>query len=283
MRMPHRIRVGAMLALITTSRVALAQATPGDHWKYVPALPTTCSANDGFAGKLETASTTIGAEIEKQNRINAAAKEAFDKMDMMEKAQRMQAFMMKNPQAAAKMFQTEQAAGAAATSGMTEGNEAVMRLTAELERLQAGFRADLEQAVKPVQAKQEALIRAKTELVGEVQERSFTNAADYAQYVQLIEEENAALAQACAPHFSANGPFHRWLASYRTEVTERMIAAGGDATDVVVMQMAAMDLPGGGYRSTNALQQVANHVSMIGKVYGVRPVRVTPRVPLHRR
>jgi hypothetical protein len=176
------------------------------------------------------------------------------------------------------MLQGEQAASAAGNAALAEANDSAARLTAELERLEASFRAALEQAVKPVQARRDAHIKAKTVLVGEVQEPAFANAADHAQYVQLIDEENAAMARACVPYFGANGTFHQWLATWRTEVTEKMITAGGDATDIVVMQMAAMDLPGGGYRSTNPLQQVGNHVGTIGKVFGLRPAKVVPTI-----
>lgn len=79
------------------------------------------------------------------------------------------------------MMPAEQAAGAAATSAVTGGNESVARLATELERLEASFRAALERAVKPVPVRREALIEAKTVLVGEVQEPPFANAADHAR------------------------------------------------------------------------------------------------------
>ncbi|HYT70353.1 MAG TPA: hypothetical protein VEK78_03155 [Gemmatimonadales bacterium] len=44
--------------------------------------------------------------------------ERFEAMDINEKAQRMQAFMMKDPQAAMKMMQAEHAAGSAITSSI---------------------------------------------------------------------------------------------------------------------------------------------------------------------
>ncbi len=54
-------------------------------------------------------------------------------------------------------------------------------------------------------------------------------------------------------------------------------------TDIVVMQMAAMDLPGGGYRSANPLQQVSNHLAKIGEVYGKRPGKVVPTIGIRGR
>jgi hypothetical protein len=274
-------RAAIVIVTLACPGSAFAQEKQGDHWKHVPPLATACFSDDDFLGKLNAASTAIQAEIEKQDKINAAAKERFDNMDMMEKAQRMQTFMMKNPQAAMRMMQANEAAGAAASSAVSEEAETVQRLSAERERLEATFHAALAEAVKPVHGRRDALIEAKTVPVGEVQELAFTTAADHTQYVQLIEEENATIAKACVPFFGAGGSFHKWLASWRTEVIERNITAGATA-DIVVMQMEAMDLPGGGYRSTNPLQQVSNHVKAIGDVYGKRPSKVIPRIGLKR-
>ncbi len=276
-----RIATAALIAIapLVAANPAFGQAAQGDDWKFVPPLVTTCFSDDGFSETLNAAQDAIQAEIAKQEEINAAAKEKFDNMDPMEMAQRMQEFLMKDPQAAMKMLQAEQAAGAAAASAVTEGNEDVQRLDAELESLKASYGAALEEAVQPVHARQDELIEAKTVPVGEVQEPMFVNAADHEQYVQLIAEENAAIEKACAPFFGANGTFPQWLESWRTDVVEKMIIAGED-TDILVMQMAAMDLPGGGYRSTTPLQQVGNYVRKIGDVYGVRPMKVNPTIGL---
>lgn len=280
MRTAGRIGTAAVVAIapLVAANPAFGQAVQGDEWQFVPPLVTTCFSNDGFSETLSAAYDTIQAEIAKQEEINAAAKEKFDNMDPMEMAQRMQEFLMKDPQAAMKMMQADQA-GAAAVSAVEEGNENVPRLDSELERLNASFRAELEAAVQPVRAKQDELIAAKTVPVGEAQEPMFVNAADHEQYVQLIAEENAAIEKACAPFFGANGTFQQWLESWRTDVVEKMITAGED-TDIVVLQMAAMDLPGGGYRSTTPLQQVGNYVRKIGDVYGVRPWKVNPTIGL---
>src|SRR5688572_9976240 len=169
-----------------------AQATQPDHWRLVPALPTSCFDGDGFSEKIDAARTAMDAEMEKQRKINETAKAQFDAMDMMEKSRRMQAFMMKDPQAAMKMMQAEQAAGTAANAGIAEAGESAPRLEAELERLQGAFRTATEQAVKPVVARQKQLIDARTTPFGEAAIPMFTVAADHTQYVQLIAEENAA-------------------------------------------------------------------------------------------
>lgn len=262
---------------LTFAATAFAQSAPADPWKLVPPLTTTCFNDDDFQQKLDAASTSIGAEIEKQKKINAAAKEKFDNMDMMEKAQRMQAFMMKNPQAAAKMMQAEQAAGAAVSDAAF--NESSKRLEAELSRHQASMRGALELAVKPIKARQELLIKSKTVAVGEAAEPMFTVAADHAQYLQLIAEENAAAEKVCTAYFGANGTFHKWLASYRTDVIDKT-ASVADGTDIMLAQMAAMDLPGGGYKSTGPMEQVVTYLGKVRSVYDARPKRVRATVEL---
>jgi len=283
--MTSRYRIGAVaivvLTAIGTARSASAQATPSpaDPWRLAPALATSCFAEDDFNERLDAAREAIGVEMEKQTKINEAARERFDKMDMMEKAQRMQAFMMKNPQAAMKMMQAEQAAGTAVQTAIAAAGESSTRLDAELEQLQGAFRAAAEQAVTPVRARQQALIKAKTILVGEASIPAFTAAADHAQYVQLIAEENAAYERACAPYFGPDGSFHKWASSYRTEVVDKLVGDNsGDA--IMIMQMQAMDLPGGNYRSTTPLQQTNNFLHRVREIWKIRQNKTKPSVEL---
>jgi hypothetical protein len=277
-----RFTAAAFFTVLGVVTGVAAQAAPADVWKMVPAAPTTCYPDDGFNDKLNAAAATIQAEIERQTNVNAAAREKFANMDMTEKAQRMQAFMMKNPQQAMKMLQAEQAAGAAASSSVPELNESAQRLDAELTREQASFRAAAEQAVKPLQAAQEQLIDAKTVLAGEAQISMFTAAADHAQYVQLLAEEDAAYEKACAPYFGADGTFHKWLNTYRTDVLEKLIGHGESVDAVLLAQMAAMDVPGGGYRSTVALEQSLNYLTRLRNVFDVRRSKARAVVELRK-
>ncbi|HUF22072.1 MAG TPA: hypothetical protein VMP00_15125 [Burkholderiales bacterium] len=258
-----------MLALGLASDVT-AQAAPSNPWTMVLAPATTCHPDDDFGERLVAASAAIQAAMQRQETVNAAAKETFDAMDMSEKAQRMQAFMMQNPQEAMKILQAEQAAGTSGQADIAAAGESATRLEAELVQLQASFNSAADQAVKPVQARQNELIKAKTVEVGEVAISMFTNAADHAEYVRLIAEENAAYERACAPYFGANGKFHTWLNSYRTEVIDRMISAAEAGEGALVGQMAAMGLPGGGYRPTTAFQEVDNFILKMSSVYQLR-------------
>ena len=87
-----------------------------------------------------------------------------------------------------------------------------------------------------------------------------------------------AVEKACAPYFGPNGAFHKWLASYRTEVVEKLSV--GDDSDILTRQMAAMDLPGGGYRSTVPMEHSLNYIQKMRVVWDVRPRKSTPTIEL---
>jgi hypothetical protein len=284
MILPTSVRCAAAVAIMALGAATdvPAQTAQTDAWKRVPAVPTTCYPDDDFVDRLNAASTAIQADIDRQREVNAQATQRFAAMDMMEKAQRMQAFMMKNPQAAMKMMQAEQAAGAAVATSVPEASENAKRLESELQRQQASFVAAAEAAVKPVRAKQQQLIDTKTVAVGEAQISMFTAAADHAQYVQLIAQENAEYEKACAPYFGAGGTFPKWLTSYRTEVIEKLIENGDAGESAMIMQMAAMDLPDGGYRSTYEAEQAINYLNWQRRVYSTRLAKARPVVELRK-
>jgi hypothetical protein len=271
----------ALTALAFSSDVS-AQAAPPNAWRMLPALPTTCYVDDDFSARLGAAGEALQAEVDRQKQVNDAARERFDNMDMQEKAQRMQAFMMRNPEAAMKMLQTEQAAGTSAQAKSEELTEAGKRLDAELERLQAAFRAAADLAVKPIQARTRQLIDMKTITVGEAAVAMFTSAADHAQYVQLVAEENAAYEKACAPYFGPGGSFHRWVSSYRTEIFDKLVAHEGAGDAMMIVQMQALDLPGGGYRSTYALEQAYNFRTRLHTIWAIRYHKAEPTVRLRK-
>lgn len=273
--------LGAILFAGFASLSSPAPAAEPDPWSRVPPLPTGCFPDDGFSERLTAADEALGAEIERKDAANAAARERFDNMDMAEKAQRMQAFMMENPQAAMAMLTGEQAAGEAVHADLPEVNAASARLEGELKELRAGFLAALDLAAKPARAKQDKLIAAKTVEVGEAAVSLFTSAADLAEHERLVAEENAARERACAPYFGAGGSFPRWLASYRAEVIEKLMATEKGMDSALAAQMKAMGLPGD-IQPTASLKRVREFIRKANDVYGVRPGRTRPWVSLKR-
>ena len=74
--------------------------------------PPAIAEDDPFSDKVEAATDGNAADIERQKAVNAQIEEDFNNIDPMEKAQRMQQWMMSNPQEAMKWAQAQQQLGA---------------------------------------------------------------------------------------------------------------------------------------------------------------------------
>jgi len=268
----HAAVLGILILGFSTTLAAQTAST--DPWRRVPAAPTSCFANDDFLERLSKTSTEIEADIARQTKLNAEIRERFDNMDMMEKAQRMQAFLMKNPQEAAKVMQGMSASGTSANADLTAAGADGPRLDQEKARHVTNFNAAVDKVVKPLQTRQAEMIKTRTKMVGEAG-YAFVSAADQAQYLALVQQENAEYEKACAPFWGPTGAFPSWMASYKTNVTNKIIAAQEANDGVIVVQMAIMDTPSGGYRSTATLEGIRNYLNEVRNVYSLRRSRAT--------
>lgn len=254
-----------------------AQPAATDPWKRVPATPTTCYADNDFATKLNATLQQTVTDLIAQEEANLKAKERFDAMDMNEKARRMQEYMMKNPQEAAKMLQATSDVGTANYETAAEITKASERLHNALLEHKKAFDAAVDRAVKPVLAKQEALIKAKTKAWGEAAALYFPVAADHAQYVALIAEENAEYEKACGPYFGAKGKLHAWLESFKREVSDKAIAAEEATNAAIATQMQIVGMPLDS--STGKLRAVREYLRRLEEVTGYRRAKTEPTIP----
>lgn len=273
-------RTAAMLAALLTlgSAVAAPQGTRPE-WKLVPTLSAGAwYRDDGFEGKAQEAEQAAIAAKDQQDALNTKIREQFDKMDMMEKAQRMQTWMMRNPQAASKML----AASADADGAVAAAEElkaTAERLTRQLESNKKAFDTAVDEALKPVLAKEAAFIKAKAIVVGEAQEYVFTNDADYAGYVGIVNEHNAAYEKASAAFYGINGVMHKWLQE-RAEMTEKSLAHIERGSAMQVQQFAIMDTPSGGYRSSSGYDVVREYLRNLSQVASQRRWKAKPTIRL---
>jgi hypothetical protein len=264
------------LLLVGSAGHSAAQTATPDPWTRVPATPSTYFTDDGFVDRVSQAYDVLVSDIEKQSKINNELKKTYGQMDITQKMQRLQAFMTKNPQEAAKVMQAMQTAGTDINTGATSGNTANVRLTQELPSVKANFSAALEKALKPIQMRQEEMLKTRTEAINEGSDHRFKTAADLAQYTVLIQQENSEYEKVCASFFGPKGAFTNWLASYKEEVVKKMIAAGETNDSALVSQMAIMDSPTGGYRSTAGLEGVRDYLNKVKDVYSSRRRKKVP-------
>lgn len=263
-------KCAAAVAIVTLvmGAEAAAQTAAADPWKRVPAAPTSCYPDDDFGDKVTKASADLEAEIARQVKLNGEIQATFDAMDMSEKARRMQAFMMKNPQEAMRIMQAERAAGTAATSSMMASNADASSLDDEFARLTADFNAAVDKAVKPIKARQQEMLKTRTRRTEA--ESEWLTPADKAQYATLVQQENAEYEKVCATYFAPGGPFPVWLRSYQAKVIEPGIMVAEASEGAVVLQMKVMDTPTGAYRSTATLEGVRDYLRRLDAAYGLR-------------
>ena len=124
-RIRAHFAAAACACLLTSSALAQTPAkaparapVAAGPWAKVPAFPTGCfeyvddNQADPFYAKLEAAETAIKSDIDRQEAINEKIAEEFRNIDPMEQAQRMQQWMMSNPQEAMAFVQAAQNAPA---------------------------------------------------------------------------------------------------------------------------------------------------------------------------
>lgn len=265
-----------------TPLILVGQARPLDPWKKVPATPTTCFADADFDARVHAASQEMITDKDRQQALNDRILERFNKMDPMEKMSRMQAFMMKNPQAAAKMIETSANLGTDAGTAMPQLAAAGQRLEKERDAHKKAMDAAIDEALKPLRVKEEALVKAKTTLIGEAQVPAFTTAAAYAEYVAIIGEENAAIEKACAPFFGAKGRFPTWLEQYRTEISDKEVAFSNASDAATMQQVAIIETPDGGFQSVGVFDGARNYLRHLDTISRYRRAKLAPTIPLEK-
>jgi hypothetical protein len=243
---------------------SMAQSAATDPWKKVPAT-TSCFTDDGFVDRLHQLRAEMESAIERQNALNDSIKARYDAMDMNERMSRMQAYMMRNPQAAARMIEAGANVGEQAAALMPELQATAERLQKELTRQQALFRDEVDKAVNPILARQKQLADAR---VGE--DQRWASKADFDQYAALVAQENAEYEKVCNRYFGANAPFPRHLAAYRKDILDQQAALAKSSDAGLAMQFAFMDTPTTGYRSTVDLKNVRDYAMQAVMVYSVR-------------
>ena len=256
------------VVLLASGTAASADAA-SDPWARVPATPKSYYSDDGFIDRVNQEYDALVSDIDKQAKLNSQLKKSFDEMDATQKMQRMQAFMTKDPQQAMKTMQAMQVAGSNGNNGTTSASVTNLRLVQELPTLKGNFSAALDKTLKPIQARQEVLLKTRTRPSGEA-DREFITARDAAEYAALVRQENAEYERICESFFGPQGAFITWLASYKEDVVKKMIAAGEANDSAIIAQMAIMDSPTGGYRSTAGLEGARDYLGKVKELYSMR-------------
>lgn len=263
-----RNQVLVIVALVCGTSALPAQATATDPWTKVPAAPTTYFGDLDFSRKLLDLAAELQDLRRQQEEINTRISVEYQKLGPMEIVNRMNAFMMKDPQKAAKMMEAQQATATQLNPAAIDA--AKRERNAEFEQLHAAFKADMEAAAKPYQAAREEIKKTGTVLVLGGADWGFKTKAAETAYNEQIDKENADIAARSSAWFGPSGKFTAWLASYRSTVIDPM-AKGEEGIDgLKVAQFAMMETPAGAFRSTAQIKAAREYLQEMGRVFGLR-------------
>jgi hypothetical protein len=263
-----RSQVLAIVALVCGTTALPAQATATDPWTKVPAAPTTYFRDLDFSRRLGDLAVELQDLRRQQEEINTSITMEYQKLGPMDIVNRMNAFMMKDPQKAMKMMEAQQATATQLNPASIDA--AKRERNAEFEQLRAAFKAEMEAAAKPYQAEREEIKKTGTVLVLAGADWAFKTKAAETAYNEQIDKENADISARSAAWFGPSGKFTAWLASYRSTVIDPM-AKGEEGIDgLQVAQFAMMETPAGAFRSTAQIKAAQNYLDEMRRVYDVR-------------
>ncbi len=264
-----------LFASVAGAQTPATRAAPATGpWTKVPAWPTACyTGSDDFATKAEASRAALESDIERQKGVNAQIEEQYHSIDPMEMAQRMQQWMMSNPQEATKYMQAAQSLG--------QSQDQLQALLAEegtfnqeRQGLPTQYQSALKQAYAPADARQAALDK-KIEAAGQCEGHHIgcdMTEADWAEHDAIQKQRDTAYQATCAQYFGAAGKVPDHLKRHRNWLVSKRIPYSQRGADAQLSQFAMMNTPAASWQSTDASEQAVKYLANAEALYGLRDV-----------
>jgi hypothetical protein len=262
----------ALACALTCVTAASAQSPAAGPFAKLPALPTACYlGDDPFSDQVAAATDATQADIERQKAINQQIEDEFNNIDPMVKAQKMQQWMMSNPQEAMKWAQAQQQLGADTQTVGPELNASALQFENEKKSLVAGYEAALKQAAAPADARMEAM-NAKLGPNG-----CGVGDTECSPEPWVVEEYNAiqklrdtGYQGVCATYWSATGQVPGYLKRYRDWLTTKWIPSWIRTDEARVSQYAIMNTPAASWKSTIPQESALKYMETARGLYANR-------------
>ena len=259
-----------VVAMVCGPAFLNAQATASDPWRKVPAAPTTYFNDQAFSSRLHELAVEVGDQRRNQIEINERISLEYQKLGPQEIMQRMQAFMARDPQKAMKMMEAQAARARQVSQEISSGNDPKKERDAEFEQLSGAFKAEMEAASKPYQAKREEIKKTGAVSVLAGAEWAFRTKAAETAYNEQVDKENEDRSARSTGWFGPSGKFTAWLANYRATVIDPKAKREEGIEEAQVMQLAIMETPAAAFRSTAQFTAVREYLEVMRKVYDLR-------------
>ena len=246
---------------LTMLFVLLAPATladqAGDPWAEVPPLPTSCyRGGNEFDDAAYAATDALQAQQAGQTEINQEIELQYSEVDIMERQQHLMAFLAEDPERAQQYIQNMQQGAMGVQDAVPDLSERQIQLDTELQQLKATYDTELQQAMGPLQQRQEALGAA---LAKSCNQDLLTKA------VALQAEKNRAYQGFCA-NWWKGGPLHDWLARFKDfKMEEAALWSEYAETQKLSFEMAG--IAADRYRSTGEFQAAIEYLRRATEVF----------------
>lgn len=208
------------MALTLCVALSAGATAPDDPWALVPALPSGCyRQQDDFLENVAAGLESLDQEIRAQEAINDELGSQMGDMaeqDPFALAQRMQQYMMDNPEEGMKMMEGLYATGQTLGDEVSEDNASEVARGAALDDLITNYRAAYVEMRAPIDARWEALPTYRTEAGPALTEEA------YEQLPSIARQANAAYEELCAEWWQP-GPFPAWLEEFHSYLTEERV------------------------------------------------------------
>ena len=255
------------LVLAFCATLPAAAAPPGDPWTLVPALPDACyEQQDGFLADVAAGIATLDEQISAQQAINDSVGgqlSAISEEDPFAMANRMQDYMMNNPEEATKMMEKLYATGQTYAEDATGDFRREQELTAPLDDLVARYREEFAQIRTDLDAK---LATLPTEM-GEA--GAFWTSQAVAQLPAINQQTDAAYAKLCARWWQ-NGPFAAPLAEFRAFLANERVPREEEMFGQNKQQWDIQGIDTSEFYPTAAMEATRKYLQQLQHIYTER-------------
>lgn len=271
-----RAPLAAVACALTCVAAASAQSPAASPFAKAPALPTACySGDDPFSDQVAAMTAATQADIDRQKAVNQQIEDEFNNIDPMVKAQKMQQWMMSNPQEAMKWAQAQQQLGADTQTVGPEINAATMQFEQEKQGLVSGYEAALKQAAAPADARMNAMnARLGPNGCGVGDTECSPEPWVVAEYNAIQQLRDTGYQGVCATYWSATGQVPGYLKRYRDWLTTKWIPSWIKTDEARLSQYAIMNTPAASWKSTIPQETMLKYLEAARGLYAKR--RSTP-------
>lgn len=265
----------AMLAAFSCTAVVHAETAAPDPFAKVPPLPTACySQGETFYPKLDAAKEAVLADQYAQEAVNTQIREQFQSGDPMEKAARMQQWMMDNPEEAMAYMQGIQTAGEVEPAKAKADQMAEAKFETDRKALITNYQAAMKTLNAPMDAKFAAYDQRLVAIHGcgwyDGECGAGNSPEEQAEYNAIQKERDTAYAAACPGWWGPTGQFTTHMKRYKDWLTQQHVPYMVSLEVHLTNQYKIFNTPAASHRSIEPYRAASRYINAAYPIYQMR-------------